>query len=210
MAENIAPGASVPGDYSVQDVREDPPMKSASVNQPDPAALVDRLRNYEGEYHYPNGLLNEAAAEIEQARAQIRELQIQIGLIEAEATEPQPVIKFYDDPVQFAREMAARLVVSRDVYKHKCRELEKRLELHRIGETWKGEELAIEVQRLRGHVAALTCERTQLRVALVRLVGVDGRTDLEQMEATMRLIPAPAEDTSALIDCIHALMATLE
>ena len=50
------------------------------------------------------------------------------------------------------------------------------------------------------------CDR--LRAALVGLVGVDGREELEQMEAVMRLMPAPAQDKAATIDAIHALIAT--
>lgn len=56
------------------------------------------------------------------------------------------------------------------------------------------------------------CEKhpmRQLRTALVGLVGVDGKENLEQMEAAMRLIPAPAEDKAKSIDAIHALLATL-
>lgn len=52
-------------------------------------------------------------------------------------------------------------------------------------------------------------QRDMLRAALVGLVGVDGRVDLEQMEAVMRLLPAPAQDKAATIDAIHALVATL-
>jgi hypothetical protein len=52
-------------------------------------------------------------------------------------------------------------------------------------------------------------ERDRLRAALVALIGVDGRAELEQMEAVMRLMPAPAEDRAASIDAIHALIATL-
>lgn len=48
-----------------------------------------------------------------------------------------------------------------------------------------------------------------LRSALVGIVGVDGRDELEQMEAVMRLMPAPAQDKAATIDAIHALLATL-
>lgn len=51
-------------------------------------------------------------------------------------------------------------------------------------------------------------ERDLLRVALVKLVGVDGRAELSEMEAVMRLMPAPAEDKAATIDAIHALIAT--
>lgn len=53
-------------------------------------------------------------------------------------------------------------------------------------------------------------ERGQLRAALVGLVGVDGRTELEQIEAVMRLMPAPAQDKAATIDAIHALLATMD
>jgi hypothetical protein len=49
----------------------------------------------------------------------------------------------------------------------------------------------------------------QLRSALVGLVGVNTRAELEQMEAFMRLMPAPAEDKAATIDAIHALLATM-
>jgi hypothetical protein len=52
-------------------------------------------------------------------------------------------------------------------------------------------------------------ERDRLRSALVALVGVDGLDDLEQMEGVMWLMPAPAQDKAAMIDAIHALMATL-
>lgn len=47
-----------------------------------------------------------------------------------------------------------------------------------------------------------------LRTALVGLVGVDSRAELEQLEAAMRLMPAPAQDKAATIDAIHALLAT--
>lgn len=56
------------------------------------------------------------------------------------------------------------------------------------------------------------CEKhpmRQLRNALVGLIGVDGKEDLEQMEAAIRLLPAPAADKAASIDAIHALIATL-
>jgi hypothetical protein len=47
--------------------------------EPDPAEatrlrpdVVDRLRYYEGDYHYPGGLLNEAAQTITALRAEVR------------------------------------------------------------------------------------------------------------------------------------------
>jgi polyhydroxyalkanoate synthesis regulator protein len=56
---------------------------------------------------------------------------------------------------------------------------------------------------------ALRDQRDRLRAALAALVGMDGREDLEQMEAVMRLTPAPLEDRAHAIDAIHALLATL-
>lgn len=52
-------------------------------------------------------------------------------------------------------------------------------------------------------------ERNLLRSALVAIVGVDGRQDLEAMEAVLRLAPGPMEDKGTAIDGIHALLATL-
>lgn len=53
-------------------------------------------------------------------------------------------------------------------------------------------------------------ERDMLREALVGLVGVDGREDLEQMEGVMRLMSAPTADKVATINAIHSLLATLK
>ena len=58
-------------------------------------------------------------------------------------------------------------------------------------------------------IEKLTAQRDKLRAALVGLVGVDGRAELEQMEAVMRLIPQPAEDRASTIDAIHALLSTV-
>lgn len=52
-------------------------------------------------------------------------------------------------------------------------------------------------------------QRNTLRAALVGLIGVDGKDDLKALEATMRLMPAPAADKAASIDAIHALLETL-
>lgn len=49
-----------------------------------------------------------------------------------------------------------------------------------------------------------------LRTALVGLVCVDGRVELEHMEATIRASSAAAEDKAAAINAIHALLSTLE
>lgn len=48
-----------------------------------------------------------------------------------------------------------------------------------------------------------------LRAALVSLIGADGKDDLQQMEATLRLLPAPEADKAVSINAIQALLATL-
>lgn len=52
-------------------------------------------------------------------------------------------------------------------------------------------------------------QSVRLRAALVGLVGVDGREELEQMEAVIRQSPAPDDDKVAALNGIHALLATL-
>jgi hypothetical protein len=56
----------------------------------------------------------------------------------------------------------------------------------------------------------LQAQRDLLRAALVGLIGVSTREELEQMEAYMRLASTPAADKAASIDAIHALLATIE
>lgn len=58
-------------------------------------------------------------------------------------------------------------------------------------------------------LSEVIAQRDRLRAALVGVVGVSTREELEQMEAFMRSTPAPAEDKAATIDAIHALIATL-
>jgi hypothetical protein len=55
----------------------------------------------------------------------------------------------------------------------------------------------------------LETDRAKLRKALVGLVGVDGREDLEKMEGVMRLMPMPDEDKMNTINAVHALRDTL-
>ena len=57
------------------------------------------------------------------------------------------------------------------------------------------------------HVGSLQVQNATLRSALVGLVGVDGRAELEQMEVFIRAAVAPAADKAATIDAIHALIA---
>lgn len=51
--------------------------------------------------------------------------------------------------------------------------------------------------------------REHLRRALVGIVGCDGRDELENMEAAIRLAQAPADDKAKSLDAIHALLDTL-
>lgn len=48
-----------------------------------------------------------------------------------------------------------------------------------------------------------------LRSALVGLIGFDTEAELGQMEATIRLLPAPEADKAISINAIHALLATM-
>lgn len=48
-----------------------------------------------------------------------------------------------------------------------------------------------------------------LRSALAGLIGADTEDELQQMEATMRLLPAPEADKAVSITAIHALLATM-
>ena len=48
-----------------------------------------------------------------------------------------------------------------------------------------------------------------LRAALVGLIGADTEQELREMEATMRLLPAPEADKAVSINAIHALLATM-
>ncbi len=52
-------------------------------------------------------------------------------------------------------------------------------------------------------------DRNKLRRALVGLVGVDGRLELEAMEMGLRGHPVPEADRECAINAIHALRDTL-
>lgn len=54
----------------------------------------------------------------------------------------------------------------------------------------------------------VTLQRDQLRGALVGLVGVDGRADLEQIATVMRAVP-DATDRAVTVAAVQALIATL-
>ena len=62
---------------------------------------------------------------------------------------------------------------------------------------------------MQAEIDELRAENARLRPALVGLIGADSEQELRQMEATMRLLPAPEEDKAVSINAIHALLATL-
>jgi len=53
-------------------------------------------------------------------------------------------------------------------------------------------------------------DAAMLRAALVGLIGADSEQELRQMEAAMRVLPAPDADKAVSINAIHALLATYE
>ena len=56
------------------------------------------------------------------------------------------------------------------------------------------------------------CEKhpmRKLRCALVGLVGVDGKDELEKTEVMIRLMPVPDVDKAVTINAIQALLETL-
>ena len=56
---------------------------------------------------------------------------------------------------------------------------------------------------------AVEQSRDKLRVALVSLVGVDGKEELTEMAKAMRELPAPQADKEASLYAIHVLLETL-
>jgi hypothetical protein len=49
---------------------------------------------------------------------------------------------------------------------------------------------------------------TLLRSALTGLIGAETEGELRQIEAALRVLPAPAADKAASINAIHALLST--
>jgi hypothetical protein len=50
----------------------------------------------------------------------------------------------------------------------------------------------------------------KLRRALIGLIGAETPDELSQMEAAMRLMPAPEADKAVSLNAIHALLETVE
>lgn len=68
-------------------------------------------------------------------------------------------------------------------------------------------ELTLASERQRAEQAER--ERGRLRNALAGIVGASDPAELEQMEAAVRMMSAPADDKARSIDAIHALLATV-
>jgi hypothetical protein len=62
--------------------------------------------------------------------------------------------------------------------------------------------------RADAELETVRAQRDLLRAALIGILGVSTREELEQMEVVMRLMPAPAADKAVTVDAIHALLAT--
>lgn len=58
-------------------------------------------------------------------------------------------------------------------------------------------------------VEAQVSDLATLRSALVGLVGAETEDELRELEALMRLLPAPEADKAASINAIHALLYTI-
>ncbi|MGV1047704.1 MAG: hypothetical protein ACOYD4_04145 [Solirubrobacterales bacterium] len=71
------------------------------------------------------------------------------------------------------------------------------------------EEWVALVKKWRDEKHVVTSDRTILRHALVGLVGVDGKKDLEAMNEALRSSAAPAEEKLAAVNAVHALLHTL-
>ncbi|MEY2632458.1 MAG: hypothetical protein RIR00_1112 [Pseudomonadota bacterium] len=67
----------------------------------------------------------------------------------------------------------------------------------------------LDIEHIEGVIRDSTKDQAaMLRAALVGLVGADDEDELRQMEAALRLLPAPDSDKAVTINAIHALLAT--
>ena len=66
-----------------------------------------------------------------------------------------------------------------------------------------------QIDAARAAIYEAASDVSMLRRALVGLIGADSEQELRQMEATMRLLPAPEADKAVSINAIHALLATM-
>ncbi len=55
-------------------------------------------------------------------------------------------------------------------------------------------------------IAKLIRQRDRLCGALLGLIGVDTKEELQTMEAMIRFTPAPETDKAAMLNAIHALL----
>ncbi len=75
--------------------------------------------------------------------------------------------------------------------------------------TWGSKVLTDHIEQCDKHpMRQMVQDNIRLRRALVGLVGADDPAELRQMEAAMRILPAPDEDKIWTINAIHALLAT--
>lgn len=68
------------------------------------------------------------------------------------------------------------------------------------------DELADALVTLANAAPALLSERNRLRMALSGLVGAGDANELRAMEAVMRVLPAPDNDKTSMLNAIRALL----
>lgn len=74
----------------------------------------------------------------------------------------------------------------------------------RCGATYAGIAAVLAAQ----HRPVPDAQTERLRAALATLIGASDVAELRGLELAIRCAPAPAEDKAAMIDAIHALIAT--
>ena len=57
-------------------------------------------------------------------------------------------------------------------------------------------------------ITKLIRQRDRLCGALLGLIGVDSKEELQTMESLIRITPAPEQDKIAMLNAIHALLET--
>ena len=73
---------------------------------------------------------------------------------------------------------------------------------------WGNDVLTAHIRTCAVHpMRAVEADRDRLRKALAGLVGASESDELKNMEAAMRMMPAPDEDKAVMLNAIHALLA---
>lgn len=77
-------------------------------------------------------------------------------------------------------------------------------------QAWGDEILTDHIRECSKHpMRKVEADKEMLRNALAGIIGVSSKEELEVMELTVRMLPTPQADKIAMLDGIHALLATL-